>query len=102
MNCALCPFPPALFDAICILKKPDKAQLAKAIDKHVSFLSDDAVTDNVSITECCVLERESLIHRLHWQRGSTYGAIADAYKAFYCEIMEKQRLFLMATKTHRP
>ena len=67
MNCALCPFPPALFDANCIFKKPDKALLAKAIDEHVNFLSDDAVTDNVSMTECYVLEGGSLMHRLQWQ-----------------------------------
>ena len=34
------------------------------------------------MSECYVLEGGSLIHRLQWRRGSTYGAIADAYTAY--------------------
>ena len=76
----LCPFTPALFDAICILKKPDKAQLAKAVDEHVNFLSDNTVTDNVPMTECSVLDGGSLIHCLQWQEvWRNFGCIHSIF-----------------------
>lgn len=78
----LSPFPPALFEANSILRKPDKAQLAKAIDDHACSLSDEAVTSSVPKTDGYVLDGGSLIHRVQWTKGSTYGVIADAYVDF--------------------
>jgi hypothetical protein len=78
----LSPFPPALFDASYIMRKPDKTQLAKAIDAYACRLSDEAVTNEVPQTESYVLDGGSLMHRIPWTKGSTYGAIADSYVDF--------------------
>ena len=79
----LSPFPPALFDETSyIMRKPDKTQLAKAIDDYAGSLSDEAVTNEVPQTESYVLDGGSLMHRVPWTKGSTYGAIADSYVDF--------------------
>jgi len=75
-------FPPALFEASNIMRKPEKTQLAKAIDEYASSLSDEAVTNEVPQTEKYVLDGGSLMHRVQWTKGSTYGAIADCYVDF--------------------
>jgi len=78
----LSPFPAALFEAKNVPRKPDKAQLAKAIDDYACSLSDEAVTNSVPRTDCYVLDGGSLIHRVQWTKGSTYDAIADNYADF--------------------
>ncbi|KAG1664200.1 Cubilin [Nymphon striatum] len=47
-----------------------------------SILSDEAVTNEVPQTESYVLDGGSLMHRVQWTKGSTYGAIADCYVDF--------------------
>ena len=79
---SLSPFSPALFEASYIMRKPDKTQLAKAIDDYAGSRSDEAVTNEVPQTESYVLDGGSLMHRVPWTKGSTYGAIADSYVDF--------------------
>ena len=74
----LSPFPPALFEAKNILRKANKPQLAQAIRDHATDLSSKAVINSVPETDCYVLDGGSLLHRLPWKTGDTYGAIADA------------------------
>ena len=78
----LSPFPPALFEASYIMRKPEKTQLAKAIDDYACSLSDEAATNEVPQTESYVLDGGSLMHRVQWTTGNTYGAIADCYVDF--------------------
>ena len=78
----LSPFPPALFEASYIMRKPEKTQLAKTIDDYACSLSDEAATNEVPQTESYVLDSGSLMHRVQWTTGSTYGAIADCYVDF--------------------
>ena len=81
----LSPFPPALFEASYVLKKPDKVQLAKAIADYACSLSNKAVTNNVIKTDCYALDGGSLIHRVPWKKGSTYGDIVNTYVEFTCK-----------------
>ena len=76
------PFPPALFETRNILRKTDKPQLAQAIRDHVTDLSSEAVLYSVPETDCYVLDGGSLLHRVPWMTGQTYGAIADSYAEF--------------------
>lgn len=78
----LSPFPPALFEASYVMRKAEKPQLAKAIDEHARNLSDKAVTNEVPKTDNYVLDGGSLIHRVQWTKGSTYGSIAQTYADF--------------------
>ena len=64
------------------MRKPEKTQLAKEIDDYACSLSDEAVTNEVPQTESYVLDGGSLMHRVQWTTGSTYGAIADCYVDF--------------------
>ncbi|KAG1669956.1 hypothetical protein GQR58_017208 [Nymphon striatum] len=61
------------------MRKPEKPQLAKAIDDYACSLSDEAVTNEVPQTESYVLDGSS---KVQWTKGSTYGAIADCYVDF--------------------
>jgi len=78
----LSPFPPALFEAKNIFQEADKPQLAKAIEECASKLSDQPVLDKTPKTEHCVLDGGSLLHRVKWTKGKTYGSIADDYVTF--------------------
>ena len=78
----LSPFPPALFETRDILRKADKSQLAHAILNHAGELASEIVTVSKSITDCYVLDGGSLLHRLPWNKGDTYGAIAESYATF--------------------
>ena len=78
----LSPFPPALFEANYIMRKPEKTQLANAIHEYARSLSDEAVTDKVPETNAYVLDGGSLMHRVQWVKGSTYGAIVESYVDF--------------------
>ena len=77
------PFPPALFEAKYTFRKADKPQLAKAIDAYAQGLSaaEDEPHD-VPKTENYILDGGSLIHRVHWMKGTTYGSIANGYADF--------------------
>ena len=79
----LSPFPPALFEAKYIFRKADKPQLAKAIDAYAQGLSAvENEPDDVPKTENYVLDGGSLIHRVKWMKGTTYGFIANGYADF--------------------
>ena len=78
MRYELSPFPPALFEARNVFRKADKPQLAHAICDHAS----DSILDSVPETECHVLDGGSLLHRIPWQRGKSYGEIAQSYADF--------------------
>ena len=74
----LSPFPPALFEAGNIFRKADKPQLAHAICDHAS----DAIIDTVPETDHYVLDGGSLLHRIPWKLGQSYGKIAQSYADF--------------------
>ena len=74
----LSPFPPALFEAGNIFRKADKPQLAHAICDHAS----DAILDTVPETDHYVLDGGSLLHRIPWKHGQSYGKIAQSYADF--------------------
>ena len=75
----LSPYPPSLFEAKHLLRKPNKAQLMAAIKEQSS---DDAVLKDVPEVEHNVLDGGSLLHRLKWSEGKTYSSIADDYASF--------------------
>ena len=64
------------------MRKPEKTQLAKAIDDYACGLSDEAATNEVPQTESYVQDGGSLMYRVQWTTGSTYGANADCYVDF--------------------
>jgi hypothetical protein len=70
----LSPHPPALFETKNILRKADKPQLVQAIRDHAST----AVLNVIPGTDCFVLDGGSLIHRLPWENGESYGSIKDS------------------------
>ena len=74
----LSPFPPALFETRNILRKADKPQLSQAIRDS----SSDAVLFSVPETDCYVLDGGSLLHRVPWEKGKSYGEIAETYANF--------------------
>src|SRR6218665_610878 len=74
----LSPFPSALFDSINVVRKADKPQLAHAISEHAS----DGIVDFVPETERHVLDVGSLLHRIPWKKGESYGTIAQSYADF--------------------
>ena len=78
MRYELTPFPPALFEARNVFRKADKPQLAKAICDHAQ----DAIQDSVPETEYHVLDGGSLLHRIPWKNGESYGDIAQSYADF--------------------
>ncbi|KAG0715131.1 hypothetical protein GWK47_012669 [Chionoecetes opilio] len=75
----LSPYPPSLFEAKHLLRKPNKAQLMAAMKEQSS---DDAVLKDVPEVEHNVLDGGSLLHRLKWSEGKTYCSIADDYASF--------------------
>lgn len=78
MSYELSPFPPALFEARHVFRKADKPQLAHAIREHAK----DAILDYVPETEYYVLDGGSLLHRIPWKHGDSYGGITQSYVAF--------------------
>ena len=94
MDYELCSYPPALFDAKHVFLKADKPQLAEALRDFVSKFSSNAViTDSIPESEHFVLDGGSLLHRLSWKKGITYGEIAN----FTISKMEWLPWFLMDT-----
>jgi hypothetical protein len=83
MDYELSPYPPALFEAKHVFQKADKPQLAHALRDFVSQSSSNAViTDSIPESEHFVLDGGSLLHRLSWKKGITYGEIAEEYVNF--------------------
>jgi len=78
MSYELSPFPPALLEARNVFWKADKPQLVSAICDHAR----DAILDFVPETGCYVLDWGSLIHRMPWKPGDSYGRIAQLYADF--------------------
>ena len=79
------PFPPALFKARKVLRKPDKPQLANAITDYATKASGEtheATGDAQPKTQHYVLDGGSLLQRLSWKKGETYGSIAQSYAEF--------------------
>ena len=76
----ICPYPPNLFDSSSFLRKAEKSQLTKAIVIYVKKQCElPASEENV---DCYVLDGGSLLHRLSWNKNSTYDAISDHYVDF--------------------
>ena len=78
MRYELSPFPPAPFESRDIFRKADKPQLAHAICENAS----DAILQSVPEKESHVLDGDSLLHRIPWKRGQSYGEIAQSYADF--------------------
>ena len=87
MSFELSPYPPSLFEDNKILRKADKPQLAQAVNDHCTkALACEGVPDTTPSahlkTERYVLDGGSLLHKLKWKKGDTYGKIARAYADF--------------------
>ena len=95
MSFELSPFPPDLFEAKNVFRKADKPQLSHAIIDYSSKVSSEAIIDIAPKTECYVLDGGSLLHRLPWKLGDSYGAIAQSYIDFPIDTMDWQLWFLM-------
>lgn len=89
MSYELSPFPPSLFEAKEIFRKADKPQLAHAVAEFSSKESDKTVMDTIPSTEHYVLDGGSLVHRVPWKRGDSYGAIAQSYADFTTRLYGK-------------
>ena len=61
-----------------MFRKADKPQLAHAICDYAQ----DSISDSGSKTEYYVFDGCSLIHRVPWKRGNSYGEIAQSYADF--------------------
>ena len=82
MTYELSPFPAALFEAREILRKADKPPLAHAVEEKVGKKSDSAILRSIPSTEQIVIDGGSLLHRLPWKKGMSYGSIAGCYADF--------------------
>ena len=75
MSFELSPFLPALFEARNVFRKAEKPQLA-----HV--LTDQCRVKPYKNTEQYVLGGGSLVHRIPWKTGDSYGRIKRSYADF--------------------
>jgi len=75
----LCPCPPALFESPNLMKKADKAPLLKSLKRQAGVEKESR--GNI-LVEHYVLDGDSLLRRLPWKNGQTYGAIANMYGDF--------------------
>ena len=73
----LSPYPTSLFEAKYLLRKVEKAQLLDALKNHMTSCSDDELLNSVPEVAHNALDGGSLVHRLKWSEGKTYGFIAD-------------------------
>ena len=78
MRYELSSFPPTLFEARNVFRKADTPQSAHAIRDHAS----GAMLDCVPVSTRHVLDFGSLLHRVPWQLGTSYGEIAKYYADF--------------------
>ena len=60
----LSPFPPALFEANYIFRKPEKPQLIRAIENYAIGKSSDAVSNEIPCTDSYVLDGGFLLHHV--------------------------------------
>ncbi len=82
MSYELCSVPAALFKGKEIFRKANKPQLAQAVTEFSIKKSNKTVLDSIPPTEHYVLDGGSLVHRLAWKKGDSYGAIAQSYADF--------------------
>ena len=83
MRYELNPYLPSFFEENKILQKADKPQLAQAIIAHHNKTpSCESTSDVIPHNEKYVLTGGSLLHKLKWMKGDTYGKIANAYADF--------------------
>ena len=75
----LSPYPPALFEATNVLRKPNKPQLAHAISE---YMISEAQTECNHRNEHYVVDGGSLLHRIPRTKGDSYGEIAESYADF--------------------
>ena len=61
-----------------MLRKADKPQLSQVISDYTSA----AIIDSIPETECYVLDGGSLLHRIIWKQGESYGDIVRKYTDF--------------------
>ena len=67
-----------------MFRKPDKPQLTHAVTDHLDEASseNEVCAESVRRTEHYILDVGSLLHRVLWKKGETYGATADSYADF--------------------
>lgn len=82
MSYELCSYPASLFEGKEIFRKANKPQLTQAVTGFSIKKSNTTVLDSVPPTEHYVLDGGSLVHRLAWRKGDSYGAIAKSYADF--------------------
>ena len=85
MKHELSTYPPALFDARHIFREADKPQIATAITEHASSVTSgdyEVVKESAPKTDHYVLDGGSLLHRVPWKAGDSYGSIAQSYADF--------------------
>ena len=83
MRYDLSPYPSPLFEDKKILRKANKPQQAQTIDDHCNKIpSSEATSDAIQKTERYVLDGGSLLRKLKWRRGDTYGKISKANADF--------------------
>ena len=80
----LCSFPPALFSSNSMPLEADKAPLAHALDDYCTSKLPGQKSTTPPKTDHYVMDGGSLIHRLNWEKGKTYGQIAEAYANMAC------------------
>ena len=74
MSYELSPYPTALFEAKHVFQKEDKPQLADALRDFVSHSSSKVmIMDSTPESEHFALDGGSLLHRLLWKKGPSYG-----------------------------
>ena len=77
----LSPCPPALFENNTMMLKADKPPLANTILDHVNSNSPTNSTEPPN-TDHYVFDRGSCLHRLPWEKGTSYDVIARSYVKF--------------------
>jgi hypothetical protein len=83
MSYELSPFPTSLFSGNDVPRVADKAHLCDAISSFANSKSQDkAVTDTINSSDFFVLDGGSLLHRLPWLKGESFGAIGAMYADF--------------------
>ena len=77
-------FPPSLIETATVLRKPNKPELAKALQEHAlnttSMIPESSSDKNKN--HQFIFDGGSFIHKIKWQTGATYNEIAKAYASF--------------------
>lgn len=84
MSYELNPFLTALFEAKEIFRNADKPQVAHTVVEYSSKKSKVSVMDYMPLSEHYeyAFDGGSLVHRLPWKKGDSYGDIARMYADF--------------------